>query len=910
MRMTKQRKTTNIKNKFHCITWLKYLSLPVLLCLIISAKAQNKEVYSTSDRTEVTYQYNENAYKEGRIVNFFIEEIAKSIPKQIKYTKYNFSFYKTCRIAYTGNNHYVASVEFINAECDGDVMYKSFSISDAIIPPMADMTVAIKGRSVKPLASANLEHVPITSGYNKMASLEFNDTAKNFAYTFDLNITKIYYDDAAKNRFNDMRKLIDDYYQADFQIDEYNRVLDKFDFENIDMIIVYDIQLKEVEKAVETLFNRNFAGTLKLNEKDPTDYLDKFSKLSERSIGMREKMNVLLATLDKQYYEKGMGYYEKNEFQSAEKFFKRSISVNKYYSPAAYRLAKILYMRDSITEASTIISGILQNMNPDHNTRKLVVEMADTLYRAFIGHGNYFIVQEKFNEALSLFEACRNFCASTPGLKCDNEVSKGLSKSKYGIYKSYLAVAQKAMDNDKLDLAQVYIEEARKYQRNNSSEIIGDAECDAYIARLVRAYIKSGDLLAQKGRYEKALGYYQMASKYCTANTEYNCPNDLPIAIHNARIDLYNSLCKSAREYLKDKKYDAGESEIMKAVTLQQEYPNDISSSLNSDTILTHVKGIRYRQFIVAGRQLMHYDQMREAAGNFADARDLEKRFSFSRDYSLDSLLKATGLPVLLEEIKMMQLLAESGLADSARTQYNKLVLMQKRFMLDDDESANKAMEYLSGFIVDKKCSLATKNADAALASATICINNKDFIDADTLLQKALDIAFDNQGCRLDADAIMTLHNNYQPAADYQVIMKKAQKCYAAKNFKEFIDDYENAESLFYNAKLRNVGINHTAVLEYLSMQKDQPLISYAIQHYLLYGKVNEAFRLLKVLYAIGMTAADARPLQESVGEAMARIDKKSAPDASPRKTVAFYTGNQKWYAFFKKAYLFAWREQ
>ena len=119
--------------------------------------------------------------------------------------------------------------------------------------------------------------------------------------------------------------------------------------------------------------------------------------------------------------------------------------------------------------------------------------------------GNKYNSEEKYNEAIEELSRAEQLCKNTPGLNCSEQLSKSIAQAHYGIYKSYLKVAEKSIEHGRLDIAYVYIKHSLEYQKNHQSEIISNTESIYWTRVLCEEYVKLGNLLNKQNKFKEAL---------------------------------------------------------------------------------------------------------------------------------------------------------------------------------------------------------------------------------------------------------------------------------------------------------------------------------------------------------------------------------------------------------------------
>jgi len=870
--------------------------------------AQFSVVFEQAENEKVTVSFISEPDSSASVTNFFIQEIAKSVPKRYDFTSYHYTFRQVLRVIRLADGSYEASIDINEAHCGGDVIYKDFDISDVLFPNHIVIQAALYDKYKKEVGTFNINSDEMHWGYNKIALKTFTDTIKQPAFTFNVLQRRLYFDEKAKIAFDCKLKLIDKYYQSKATIAQGNQRLETFDFNNIDMIIVYDIMLKDVERQVEELYQLDFPGNLNLSVHDPIGYIDLFTDFSEHYRQVRTREDISLSTLDKIYYEQGLKLIAQENVAKANLYFTRSCNYNPYFVPSWYQRAQILFSHDSVIAAADIIQNVLTTMNPEPAMSDSVVAFAEKILATLQQQGTDYLKLEKYNESLVVMERALKFCTGSSWIKCNDQIYKDYAASKHGLYQSYLTVAEKALQRGRFDLAEVYITEARNYQRANTSEIIGDAAADATTLKMVKAMINKGDTLCGRKKYEQALSWYDKAAGFCDSIEGAPCREELDKGYRRAYNELYSIKVAEAYKVLQSGSPDRAEIIIAEARSYQGLHPKYIVYTVPTDTVFLSIQKVRYQTLIQTGTLSLHYLNYEDALVSFESAKLISEQYKIRKNPSLDSLLKVVAKPVILTQIQHASDLLGKSLLDTTAVLISAIDERTERSGLRQDSLLTPLIKALHERHFRAVCDGYQRRYSELAQEAREAADRLDYISAMSLYASALQLAGEHTDCSIDTSAVSDGYLRATLPAGYQERMKSAGEKIARNDTIAYFTEYSAAEAYFEQYRIGYNGLLHTPMEQLCTGSQNMFFKIAGIRYFFSQNDTEKGFRVLQSLYTETKPSVTITKIQTEAGRVIATNDFRANPTADPSVTVLGRTSSQKWYAAFKKSYLTTWK--
>ena len=162
--------------------------------------------------------------------------------------------------------------------------------------------------------------------------------------------------------------------------------------------------------------------------------------------------------------------------------------------------------------------------------------------------------------------------------------------------------------------------------------------------------------------------------------------------------------------------------------------------------------------------------------------------------------------------------------------------------------------------------------------------------------------------CNLDAAAAIADKKVYQPAADYQQMLQKAEFALAQQNFAEYFVHYYEAETFYAANNIRSYGLTHHLLIDLVSISTNVGFVLAANQLFVAKNLPDEALTCLKTLRKLQYPIDKSKGIQQQAGIKMALKDIAGNAILSPTMMITSYTANEPWFKYFRSAYSKTWK--
>lgn len=361
----------------------------------------------------------------------------------------------------------VYRVESSKLRLSGDTRYKNFDVSDLLIPAQVKFELRLKRanntfRSEFMSAMINNE-LPEATGFTNTDSADMvfvSFEPVNLVFQFETS-----------NAFENRVKLINDYYSSVKNMDEGFAILQTVTPDIIDAFRQNQKNLILAENIFNAATAINFESKLKLSANDPARYQQKKAAYSDLLRLKKQEMEMVWSTLHLKFYDRGINQLKKGNALRAEELFQWALEVNPGFSPALLQLAEIDFSRGHLLEAICKADDILSNMPSDPQTKQNTFGLLNEIYYSYIQQGNAEVLRKNFAKSLDLFESAYRLCKKYYEIKCDNQLSEGISNAKTGIYNEMLDEARDFIVLNDLERAENSALGALRYQDQNRNDV-------------------------------------------------------------------------------------------------------------------------------------------------------------------------------------------------------------------------------------------------------------------------------------------------------------------------------------------------------------------------------------------------------------------------------------------------------
>ncbi len=839
--------------------------------------------------------------------NLIIKEIAENTGKPISSIQYSFSFKNLLRITKLSKNAFQATIELKDGFCKGEIYYKGFSLSDFLLPSSVDIEAKVVGGQNQSIKSAIFKNVKIKNETTAPLEFHFEDTLQR-PYKLLVENKTFHFDENSKKAFFHGIHLINAYYETDHIFKEIQSKLESIHFENVDMLTLYDYTLDDAEKMIEKIANYHFMEALNLKMNDPIKFKDQYPWFSNDIEQKRNKLDNMLSSLDMVFYNKAMEFLQIYDFEKAMHYFDKAIQFNPNYLPAYLQLSKTYYLDKQLDKSADTLLFLLNKPRLGKSILEEASLVGSNIVAAYISIANGLISDEKYFEAMEVLSKAKKLCSKTIHISCPCEIAKLMTDAKYGIYNNFVSIAQKALNTNNIDLAYQYATDAYDFQQQNKEWILFPTKADEVLAEIADIYIEKGMNLNQLQSYSSALIQLNKALLICKSHQYIKCSDKLDWSIGVSHSGIYQGMLSNVSYLLKTNQLERAESMIDTANKYQTAHNQYLTESWEVQSLIKEAKSIHYQKYIQEGKQMLSINLPESALSKFEQAKELEQHFDFKKDTELPTLINQTAKPILLLKISEGKVKAWGNELDIAYSMLDSVKKWQVNYLLSEDQEINNSIVDFKEKIFSRECQNLQNGFDDLIFKSNMQLKGNDYVSAYTLLEDAIILCEKKPECNIKKNMAAALKMQIEPAYTFQSMLLQADKKCSESELQEVIDQYTKAGQYYKTHAIEKYHLSILPLEEWASKKVGNNFLAYTSNYLNEHAAPEKAFFLLKELKTRNYPLNYAIQIQENIAKTLAVKDKLKEPNADPKTKIEMYTSGDKWFKYFNKAYIKAWK--
>ncbi|MCK5855941.1 MAG: hypothetical protein KAG64_00530 [Bacteroidales bacterium] len=837
-------------------------------------------------------------YTTSSLPNYFIDEIAKALPKIRMYVKINYQYELQTKVVKKGSK-YLLCLKIKQINHGGFFKYKKFDFSHLISPAIIEQRFLVKD------LSSNTKHyqkVKVSFGSNDSASTYINGLKGVITYKISLDPSGVryYYGDEQKAEFQKAVNDIDNYYDDALKLDAIEKRVNALKYDDAGIVAIRNVDLKYIEKDLSKIQIESYRKSLNLDSYDPIRLLQKYNNLKNLIDNRRQDMNQKMENLDYINYSEALNQLKVGNEREAVLLFKKSIQINPYFSPSVYQLSLIDYQHNRYNDCLSKSHHLLSELKPDLETKSKSISLANTCYNSLMEQCWKFNQEERFNQSMAMLEKAKTYCDSTMYIKCDSRLEQYISQATYGLYASYLSIANASLKKGRLDMCQDYMKMAKNYKLQNKEKLTkNNAKAQQIIVALIESLVNESEIARGKGDFTEANKLLSQAKVLCDDSPKTNCKlaiNKKEAMLHQSE---YNALIKQSLYYSKKHNADKSKEYLSLAMTYQNIHSDYIPTSIGTDTIVGKVRYIMYNEAIDNGKIDFEQKKYQYALIAFAEARELEREYSFKKNPNLNTYLQQAAKPITLDLLSKGKLKAWGKHYIEAQNLLDSAIMIIQQYDLTSDSEVKNSIYELHESIKKNDCDKLITQYNALIKKANMSLRFEDYHNASLFWKKAVSLGEKKPNCQIKTKTANTQLHKYQVDISYsnEIFLADSLKLVNAENaFTHLL----RAEKIRQN-KSFHIHSSKTKPLIDILFEYNKPVLNIlGISYYVENNNQEEALKLCKFALISGQIIDN--NLISKVAILTASFDKKANSDMKLMANKRF--GNKKEYKDLKKAYL------
>ncbi len=601
---------------------MKYRLFIAFLFIYSFSFSQTEVLFETIKTKTYILSYNSDVSESQRTINDIISMISDYTPKYLYNTKVNFRVDENIKITKQRNVVNIW-VSYSNIRLDGDIIYKGFDISPALIPSKYEFSGTLWCEVDSAKTTFKQNNRPFNPAENEIA-FNYTDTVRQNRYSFNMDNIHFMYDFDNKNRFGAHLQAIDTYYKADRDLNESHSKLSKMKTDNIDLYEINVTNINEISRLVREIESDPFWTILPINMYDPQKVRNKMFELKNILQDKQNELNRLKSVIHEKFFDKGYNEYQNKKLSDAKISFKKSLAYFPKYAKSQFFLAIIAYDLNNIDESESLLNEFYKFPNIDDETFNYSLNLVKNIENTRLNSAEAYILKEQFKEAITLLDGLKKFCSKIPKHTCNEDIDKLTTISHNGIYKNYLLNSKAAFGNGNHEKAIVDADRAINYQASNKQWIADSEDAIAFKKQIYADYypvlINDGRKYYQEKKFQNAFAKFKTAT-YIEASWEVKKDKQLPELLKKSKLELLIVDANTSLKYVQSNNLPKAREILMQVMEDQKSYLLTDNKQLN-EQIEELKKGIFKQECVNAQHD---YDLKLELATKAETAKDFIK---------------------------------------------------------------------------------------------------------------------------------------------------------------------------------------------------------------------------------------------------------------------------------------------
>jgi len=887
-------------------------SLLVFVSISTMLNAQDTiAVFTTPVSVKITWDPNESP--RNAVNNIIIREIAKDVIKSLKSIQLVLrTTLKSYLLTSKGVTYF--RISFDTFDLSGDHRYRKFSFSDVMKPSLISFT--LQRRLIQDSLLVNeFENLTLSVKKNDSIVLPIlkEDYNENPGW-LTLDNIHVFYGETELSFFNKRKRLIDDYYASAAIADSLEPVMKSMDFKIPDLYPEYLIRLEEINKIEQLIQSRNFEQKLSLHLYDPKNLVRKQHDLMRFSLSSAMTFESALDTITfinpRHTNDSLIGGF----MAVMQRYMRWSFLINERNSNIYREFLDRFYSMNAFGNDEQVFLKLIRRVYPGSDADSVFRVVLSKLKEAYHQRAESFSAGSQFAEAVDLLDQLRQLENKFMFLKDTLHEQAARTKAAYGIYSSYIGVAENSLKRGKTRIAKWYLDKAVQYAMANPSLIQTDTLYRNVLLAFHLSSMDGCDAIYMRGDFAGAIECYNEFHRSLDSLSSSVLAKDLAQRIDKAREGLFFDLIAEVKRSVRLEEPDSALILFDQAVAVKNRVAGITVLSSSVDSLNPVIDQYRYEVLITEVEQYGFKRQFTNANNALNEARKiaLEQQFPVNPDNPVNPLLDSLErriYPGYIEEqlararplIWTNQFLQAQQFADSIEN------ILKENGFVNNPEIQSVLKNYRKK-IIERICWGASENLDVLMIRAQRNTMNRNYLTAATLYDSALLITRLYPGCGLSQEKVRDSILKYLPAKQYQEMMIKIDGDVSLGIYPGLVNLYLEAGKFYEKNSLQQFGLVYLPLFEYVSTKSKDQLTLGMVNYYVNGQEVSEAFRYLKLLRIQGFPAGNAKELLKSLGQRMAVNDFKSDPLKDPSILIEQYTGGDQWFAIFAVSYMKEWK--
>jgi hypothetical protein len=438
--------------------------------------------------------------------------------------------------------------------------------------------------------------------------------------------------------------------------------------------------------------------------------------------------------------------------------------------------------------------------------------------------------------------------------------------------------------------------------------------------RIKGVYEKEAQRLLDRGHHAMAAELLENARRFIENDPYLKHDAADPVLKAKAAQGIYGSYLGVAGMCISNARYRMAMDYLLKAHRYRAEHAGFIPSDTLSATLLQQLfsRDVVFCDTLAARHEFSDAIECYTMYENRLDTAFiplLHDEISLRKDMAMKGLLADSAgreiyLTGILKQVTGGEYLIWTGRLGDAEQFADSMAAVSRTFGYAGHPRFETALDIYRKKITGMRCHIASEDADVLCLRAQRDIELGFFAKAGILLDSAILIGKKDPACGIDVPRITDTLWKYAAPIRFQQMAGEFGDDLVLNAYPQAVKCYIRCEDFFTENRLGRFGLACRSLYE-VSKEKDMLLLTLAAAAwYDSTGNARECFRYARLLHEQGGSNKMIRDLLPRLGRELAAEDMAIHPATEMQTLLAGYTGGNRWYSAFSRAYVSEWRKK
>lgn len=475
----------NLLFRFFMILYISFLCL-VPLSVIAFPDKDDKQLQVKGIQP---FRFNPNARSgSGAAANELLQLLADGSGKLRVFIEYDLHYHFAVSIGSEDDGTIQLIFESAYYHIAGDTMYKDFSIRRSLLPPLMNITLHVLGNQEKVVEEVSFADIPWppSEDINNMDfSVKVNQNIMKDGFSMEVKNVEFHYGMSYAREISSLRRALKAYYSAPDILSDVKQNIEPLRDVSFETVILNEFRLCDAEDLFFKIDYHFIHTQLDLDLYDPECFSEQYFEVLNQMMALRESFNFTLSHIDSLIFDHAKVFMENGDTLKASEMWARVLVYNPVHIPSQLGLASLEYHQGDVQKSLLRLENLLKDAPAPEKWRHNLTAFTSETFDSEIIRATIFVEEGRFLEALNLLNTLENFCNQISYWQCPGILYDKIGEVHYGMFRSYLSVARRALRSNNFSFALDYVESALEYRRQNMAYVAEDSEAIELLTSIV-----------------------------------------------------------------------------------------------------------------------------------------------------------------------------------------------------------------------------------------------------------------------------------------------------------------------------------------------------------------------------------------------------------------------------------------